>query len=63
MDSFYVFSDQLTEDSTLWLELVSQIKNKYGLKPGAINSDSRALSELALENASSAFRDMNSSEE
>lgn len=63
LDSFYVFSDQLAEDSTLWLELVSQIKNKYGLKPGAINPDSRALSELALENASSAFREMNPSEE
>lgn len=31
LDSFYVFSDQLTDNSPLWTELEKQIKNKYNL--------------------------------
>ena len=31
LDSFYVFTDQLEDDSPLWIELEKQIKVKYGL--------------------------------
>lgn len=31
LDSFYVFSDQLDDNSTLWLELEKQIKSKHDL--------------------------------
>ena len=31
LDSFYVFSDQLDENSTLWVELEKQIKSKHNL--------------------------------
>lgn len=31
LDSFYVFSDQLEDDSPLWLELEKQIKSKYNI--------------------------------